>query len=313
MEAIHIRGHSNRITAVRFTPDGLYVISAGDDHMVCIHALRDGRLIRRLSGHSAAVYDVAVTPNGRYIVSGSADGTVRAWHSATGREVTQLKGPDSLVRCVDISPDGRYIIAGTECLWVWRLPDFTLLHCLQPTSETVWLMRVHVAVITPDSRFVLVGGERRTPIYTLDLRTGRIVDERKEAGKSADTLAVSPDGRLAAAWCDGGDGRSWGGLEVWHRHSGQRLFEGKGYAYALAFTMDGNYLISIEEMAIIVYIAETGLEIVRRPCAQQIFCLAVADDGRRLLVGNEDGSVTLVNLADLLGGQASNPLQNVTA
>ena len=313
MEPTHIRAHSSRVNAVRFTPDGLYVVSAGADHQVCIHALRDGRLIRRLIGHSEAVYDVAVTPNGRYIVSGSADGTVRVWHSATGREVTQLKGPDSRIVCVDISPNGRYVVAGDGCLWVWRLPDFTLTHCLQPSSEYGWAMRVHVAAITPDSRAVLIGGERRTPIYTLDLRTGETLDEREDAGKSADTLAVSPDGRLAAAWCDGGDGRSWGGLQVWSRLSGQRLFSSEGYAYALAFTMDSNYLISIEEREIIVYIAETGLEIVRRPCAQQILCLAVADDGHRILVGNEDGSVTLFALADVLSGQASDPLQNMTA
>lgn len=88
MEAMHIRGHTGRVNAVRFTPDGRYVVSAGDDHSICIHALRDGHLFRRLIGHSKAVYDVAVTPNGRYIVSGSADGTVRVWHAATGREVT---------------------------------------------------------------------------------------------------------------------------------------------------------------------------------------------------------------------------------
>ncbi len=313
MEANPIRAHSSRVNAVRFTPDGLSVVSGGADHRVCIHALRDGRLIRRLTGHSATVYDVAVTPNGRYIVSGSEDATVRVWHLATGREVTQLKGPDSRVLCVDISPDGRYLVAGSDCLWVWHLPDFTLIHRLQPSSEDGWALRVHVAVITPDSRAVLVGGERRTPIFTLDLRTGDTLAERKDAGKSADTLAVSPDGRLAAAWCDGGDGRSWGGLEVWIRHNGQRLFQGNGYAYALAFTMDSNYLVSIEKMTLVVYIAETGLEIVRRPCAQQILCLAIADDGRRILVGNEDGSVTLFDLADVLNGQASRPLQNVTA
>jgi len=71
--------------------------------------------------------------------------------------------------------------------------------------------------------------------------------------------------------------------------------------------MDGNYLLSVEQMAIRVYAAETGLQIAHRPCAQQIHCLAVADDGRRILLGNADGSVMLINLDDILGDQRSPP------
>lgn len=227
-----IQGHSSRVNAVCFTPDGRYVVSAGDDFAICIHTLPDGRLVRRLNGHSQPVYDVAVTPDGRYIVSGSADGTARVWRIATGREVMRLNGPDSPVHCVDVSPDGRYIVAGTDDLLIWSLPYFTLTHRLKP------FFFVLAAAITPDSQSVIVGGERRIPICTLDLRTGRILEKRPDAAKSVDSLAVSPDGRLAASWTDGG------GIEVWKRRSGQVLFQSIGYASALTFTMDGNYLLS---------------------------------------------------------------------
>ena len=288
----HIHGHSGRVNAVRFTPDGRYAVSAGDDHAICIHALRDGSLVRQLNGHSQPVYDVAVTPDSKYIVSGSADGTARVWQTATGREVTRLRGPDSAVSCVDISPDGRYIVAGTECLWVWCLPNFTLRHCLKP----FWFMFVRAAAITPNSQSVMIGGERRIPIYTLDLSTGRTLEERTDAGKSADPLAISPDGRMAAAWTDGG------GIEVWNRRSGQQLFQCEEYSSALAFTMNSNYLLSVDGSALTVYLADTGLEIARQTSARQPQCLAVSDDGRRIIIGNKDGSLALTNLTDIFMG-----------
>lgn len=60
--------------------------------------------------------------------------------------------------------------------------------------------------------------------------------------------------------------------------------------------MNSNYLLSVDGKALTVYVADTGLEIARQPSVRQPLCLAVSDDGRRIIIGNEDGSLTLANL-----------------
>ena len=68
-----------RCRAVRFSPDGRFAISGGEDGAVRVWELATGRCLSVLVGHRDAVYAVVFGPEARFALSASVDGTVRRW------------------------------------------------------------------------------------------------------------------------------------------------------------------------------------------------------------------------------------------
>lgn len=98
-----LRGHTQSISAVKFSPDGTLLASCGMPHLTCIsfglrwdmHAAADnvikiwspftGELIRNLNGHTKGLSDIAWSTDGTYLASASDDATIRIWNVDTVR------------------------------------------------------------------------------------------------------------------------------------------------------------------------------------------------------------------------------------
>jgi WD40 repeat protein len=71
------------VTALTFSPDGGWLISASKDHTLSLWQFDGSQFqplpVRILSGHAGPVNSVDFSTQGGQIVSGSDDGTVRIW------------------------------------------------------------------------------------------------------------------------------------------------------------------------------------------------------------------------------------------
>jgi len=116
-EVVLLKGHQNVISRIRFSSDGLQLLSAGNDNTIRLWNLKyeAGRISgvpgKIFKGHSAPVYDIFWAPDDRKFVSASLDGSLRLW-SLTDSEPVLMRMHVDKVYAVSFSADGKFIASG---------------------------------------------------------------------------------------------------------------------------------------------------------------------------------------------------------
>ncbi|KAF9545352.1 hypothetical protein EC957_010998, partial [Mortierella hygrophila] len=127
-----LKGHTEAVNDVAFSPCGQRVVSASDDTTVRLWCARTGASLQILEGHTVSAVGVSFSPDGSQIASTSKDGTVRIWDTETGVAGRILEGHTEIVRGATYSPSGHQIATCSD--------DKTVrLWCTQ-TGEQLFIM-----------------------------------------------------------------------------------------------------------------------------------------------------------------------------
>ena len=94
---------------------GQLLAIGGDDHIVRLWNVRDGKFTTQLRKHQESVRSLAFNPNADKLVTVAQDGQIHFWNAQDGRLLHSLKEPTRGTRRVCFQPDGaRFAVCGFD-------------------------------------------------------------------------------------------------------------------------------------------------------------------------------------------------------
>ncbi|MGE5261980.1 MAG: hypothetical protein ACM3S0_01250, partial [Acidobacteriota bacterium] len=194
-----LRGHTDWVQSVAFSPDGKTLASGSDDHMIILWDVATLQPIGPpLTGHSGAVLSVAFSPDGKTLASGSQDSTIILWDVATRQSLgPPLTAHTAAVNTIAFSPDGKTLASGSQdsTILLWDVATRTKIG----TALTGHTSMVSRLAFSPDGK-TLASGSWDATIILWDVATRTRIGPPLTGHTSiVYSIAFSPDGKTLAS------------------------------------------------------------------------------------------------------------------
>ncbi|CAD8128507.1 unnamed protein product [Paramecium sonneborni] len=75
-----LKGHKKRVTEVKFSQDGQYIISSGEENEIKLWNAESFKYIQDLEGHTGPINSLSFSSDSSILLSGSDDRTIRKWN-----------------------------------------------------------------------------------------------------------------------------------------------------------------------------------------------------------------------------------------
>lgn len=188
-------------SALMFTADGSRFAVGDASGRIQVHDTHTGKSIGDWQAHALGVRSLYWHPDGSKLLSGGEDGCAWLWHGAEFTESTQLVRGRPWVDHVSFSPSGtRLVVAAGKNL---TFADADGLHSIASESHASSITGVAWRANSEQVLTSCYGG-----IQSVVVASGRIKRRFKWKG-SLLTLALSPNGKVAACGCQDNSVHFW--------------------------------------------------------------------------------------------------------
>ena len=313
---IGLKGHTDKIRDIAFSPDSTRLITASRDKTMRLWDVNTGTEQKNLptpddaiNPHAAVadilkyleqgvlpkerddVHSVKFSKDGTQLISVSSDGSLHLWDVDTGRYVlsSPLGEHTDWVSTLAFSADSKYLVSDNAVearARVWNVETFTQHAILTPPQDVIGL------AFSPDFK-KLVGRMFLHGIQVWDAGT----KEHLFALEGVDRmdhywpLVFSPDGKILAG--RGGTTLFSNKVQFWQMNTGAQLFALKGHTEAVSkytFSPNSKFFASgSEDGTISLWDTEMGENLSHLTGhTQSISALAFSADSKRLASGGEN-------------------------
>ena len=103
----------NTVFSLQFTPDSQNLVSGGDENVIKLWNIGDGKLLKTLKGHGDTVTSLSFSPDGKILASASFDKSLKLWSLASSK-LPVLEGHKKGVLGLSWSPNGKMLASGSR-------------------------------------------------------------------------------------------------------------------------------------------------------------------------------------------------------
>lgn len=208
------------VCCVRYSRDGTFLVSAGDDRTLKLWKNDTGELLRTEIGHTNWIRWLEFSPDGQWIATASRDSTIGIWQANNLELLTKLRGHKEYVYCLGWSPDGKSLISCSNgedhSVMLWdamqgpserRLAGEAALLRVYPREDSV-----NALAISRAPR-ILCAGHQGGAITAWNLDSGQELANLVTPDEvEVSAIAITPDAKRIVA------GKANGRIDVWDLH-----------------------------------------------------------------------------------------------
>lgn len=213
-----LEGHSKPLRALRFSPDGVFLASAGADGQLLVWVTSSGKLAHHIEAHKGSVNELAFLDDSRLISAGS-DWTLKIWDIATARLLRTLEGDngnrsaaahaDSVTDLAISRPagllassslDGSVVIRDLATLKFKQRVEF---HISSPTATSTKRPDSVTAIAFSPEGARLAASFQRGRVRIVDVVAGKVATEFEAHSLEINDLLWRENGQLLTASDDG--------------------------------------------------------------------------------------------------------------
>ena len=231
-----LRGHTNTVNAVAFSPNGELLASGGDDYRFKLWNVQNQQAIATLEHITdrtrSQIKDVAFSPDGQLLAT--AGWEAKLW-SVPNQQVIATFQHNQWVWTVAFSPDGQLLATGDHggTVRIWDVQDRQVIARLAGDTRGVYTV-----AFSPDGRtFASAGYQGLIKLWTVE--NWESLGTYQNPG-TAYTIDFSLDGKaLASAGHES--------VSLWSVENGESIASLTGHAgwvRAVAFSPDGRFIAS---------------------------------------------------------------------
>jgi WD40 repeat protein len=275
-----VRDADECFSCMAFSPDGTLLATGGHRREIWLREPDTGKRLRRIGKHQTNISTIDFSPDGAVLAVGDEAGMIQLWEVSSGRLMRQLEGHKSPVISVLFAPDGKTLISAAtaekEPLCLWELSTGRVRDRLDQGGE-----HIDAIALSPDGK-ALFGGGRDGIIHGWQVPTGRPLPRiRPSYPRPISAIRVACDANTLATLHHDQT------VSLWDWRAGKEVGPDghRGSVSCVAFSRNGETILSVEHEAIRFWSAENGKEFRRFRVDNKFFCSAALSPNGEFLAG----------------------------